>query len=154
MDPWIHGSMDPWIHGHMMGSRPPRELPSAIRTATAVRLKKAKTRNSLCRNQSIFGHTDLRIGVSRAKFGAESDFEVRLSAAPQKLSQNSEKLNFPTQKIFIFFCRRRKMKCRGSSEMGFDRRILPESLISGGKRPFKVLEKSLNGVFLWLNTPF
>ena len=46
------------------------------------------------------GHTDLRIGVSRAKFGAESDFEVRLAVAPQKLGQNSEKLNFPTQKNF------------------------------------------------------
>ena len=55
------------------------------------------------RNLSIFGHTDLRIGVSRAKFGAESDFEVRLAVAPQKLGQNSEKLNFPTQKIFNFF---------------------------------------------------
>ncbi len=44
----------------------------------------------------IFGHTDLRIGLSRAKFDAESDFEVRLAVAPQKPSQNSEKLIFRT----------------------------------------------------------
>ena len=42
----------------------------------------------------IFGRTDLRIGVSGAKFDAESDFEVRLAVAPQKPGQNSEKLIF------------------------------------------------------------
>ena len=40
----------------------------------------------------IFGRTDLRIVVSGAKFDARSDFEVRLAIAPQKPSQNSEKL--------------------------------------------------------------
>ena len=89
----------------------------------------------LCRR---FGRTDLRIGVSGAKFDAESDFEVRLAVAPQKTSQNSEKLIFrPPKKVDLFF-RRRKMKCRGSSETRFDRRILSESLIFGDKRPFKV----------------
>ena len=39
----------------------------------------------------IFGRTDLQIGVSRAKFDAESDFEVRLAVAPQKPGQISEK---------------------------------------------------------------
>ena len=33
----------------------------------------------------IFGRTDLRIGVSGGKFDAESDFEVCLAVAPQKL---------------------------------------------------------------------
>ena len=42
----------------------------------------------------IFGHTDLRIGLSKAKFDAESDFEVRLAVAPQKPDQNREKLIF------------------------------------------------------------
>ena len=87
----------------------------------------------------IFGRTDLRIGVSGSTFDAESDFEVCLAVAPQKPGQNSEKLIFrPKQKSSIFFCRRRKMKCWGSSETCFDRRILSESLIFGGKRPFKV----------------
>ena len=52
----------------------------------------------------IFGRTDLRIGVSGAKFDAESDFEVRLAVAPQKTNQNSEKLIFrPPKKVVIFF---------------------------------------------------
>ena len=42
----------------------------------------------------IFGRTDLRKGVSRAKFDAESDFEVHLAVAPQKPCHNSEKTIF------------------------------------------------------------
>ena len=42
-------------------------------------------------NAMILGHTDLRKGVSGAKFDAESDFEVRLAVAPQKLNQKSRK---------------------------------------------------------------
>ena len=42
----------------------------------------------------IFGRTDLREGVSGAKFDAESDFEVRLAVALQKLDQLGEKLTF------------------------------------------------------------
>ena len=36
--------------------------------------------------------TDLRKGVSRAKFDEEADGEVRLAVAPQKPCQNNEKL--------------------------------------------------------------
>ena len=67
----------------------------------------------------IFGRTDLRKGVSRAKFDAESDFEVHLAAAPQKPCQNSEKTIFRPEKFADFFFRCRKMKCRGSSETRF-----------------------------------
>ena len=42
----------------------------------------------------ILGRTDLRIGVSGAKFDAEADFEVRLAVAPPKLGQIDEKLIF------------------------------------------------------------
>ena len=45
----------------------------------------------------FFGRTDLRTSVSRAKFDAESDFEVRLAVAPQKPSQNGEKLIFRSE---------------------------------------------------------
>ena len=48
----------------------------------------------------IFGRTDLRISVSRAKFDAESDFEVRLAVALQKPDQNNEKLILGS-KIFV-----------------------------------------------------
>ena len=48
----------------------------------------------------IFGRTDLRISVSRAKFDAESDFEVRLAVARQKPDQNNEKMILRS-KIFV-----------------------------------------------------
>ena len=56
----------------------------------------------------IFGRTDLRKGVSRAKFDAESDFEVHLAVAPQKPCQNSEKTIFRSEsfaeEIFSKIC--------------------------------------------------
>ena len=63
-------------------------------------------------NFMIFGRTDLRIGVSRPNFDAESDFEVRLAVASQKPNKNSEKLRFlfelkkKKSKIFVFVFRR------------------------------------------------
>ena len=51
----------------------------------------------------ILGRTDLRKGVSGAKFDAESDFEVRLAVAPQKPSQNRKKTDFSTRKFRCFF---------------------------------------------------
>ena len=45
----------------------------------------------------IFGCTDLRKGVSGAKFDAEADFEVRRAVALQKPGQNSEKLKFRSE---------------------------------------------------------
>ena len=52
----------------------------------------------------IFGRTDLRIGLSEAKFDAEADFEVRSAIAPQKRDQIGEKLIFRSicfaEKIF------------------------------------------------------
>ena len=52
----------------------------------------------------ILGRTDLRIGVSGAKFDAESDFEVRLAVAPHKPGQtNCKKLIFRSNFFFVFF---------------------------------------------------
>ena len=48
----------------------------------------------------ILGRTDLRISVSRAKFDAEADFEVRLPLDPPKPSENYEKQNFQ-HKFFV-----------------------------------------------------
>ena len=47
----------------------------------------------------IFGRTDLRIGVSRAKFDEKSDFDVQKSLAPPKSVQNNEK---PKKSEFFF----------------------------------------------------
>ena len=53
----------------------------------------------------IFGRTDLRKGVSGAKFDAESDFEVHLAVVPPKSIKNDEKLVSDTKKHsdFLFF---------------------------------------------------
>ena len=40
----------------------------------------------------IFGRTDLRKGVSEAKFDAEADFDVKKCLAPPKSAENHEKL--------------------------------------------------------------
>ena len=44
-------------------------------------------------SETIFGRTDLKIGLSEAKFDAEADFEVRLAIALQKSCVLDEKLN-------------------------------------------------------------
>ena len=41
----------------------------------------------------IFGRTDLRISLSRAKFDAEADFDVRSAVEPRKPHQIGEKQN-------------------------------------------------------------
>ena len=64
----------------------------------------------------IFGRTDLRKGVSGAKFDARSDFDVRLAVAPQKPDQNCEKLIFRLENFqkfsFRFFGVFSASKCR------------------------------------------
>ena len=67
----------------------------------------------------MFGHTDLRKGVSGAKFDPKSDFEATFAVAPQKLDQNHEKLIFPSKNFANCCFRRRKMKCWESSETRF-----------------------------------
>ena len=58
----------------------------------------------------IFGRKNLRIGVSKAKFDAESDFEVRLAVAPQKPGKNNKHLFFdPKISPNVFFRRRKKI---------------------------------------------
>ena len=51
----------------------------------------------------FFSCTDLRKGVSGAKFDAESDFEVHLAVAPPKSIKNDEKLILGTQKFRCFY---------------------------------------------------
>ena len=45
----------------------------------------------------IFGLTDLRKGVSGAKFDGQADFKIRLALAPPKPGQNSKKLKFRSE---------------------------------------------------------
>ena len=53
--------------------------------------------------EPIFGRTDLRKGVSEAKFDVEADFDVKKSLAPPKSAENHKKpktnpKNFPKKK--------------------------------------------------------
>ena len=52
--------------------------------------------------EPIFGRTDLRKGVSEAKFDVEADFDVKKSLAPPKAAENHEKPK-KNRKIFLFF---------------------------------------------------
>ena len=47
----------------------------------------------------IFGRTDLRKGVSEAKFDAEADFDVKKCLAPPKSSENRKKPKKKSEKI-------------------------------------------------------
>ena len=51
----------------------------------------------------IFGRTDLRKGVSEAKFDAEADFDVKKSLAPPKSVGNTEKQKKKKQFFFRNF---------------------------------------------------
>ena len=98
-----------------------------------------------CRIFDDFGRTDLRIGLSEAKFDEEADFEVRLLPNPPKPCDHNEKQNFgsnfSSRKNFF---RRRKMKCRESSETRFPKvwRVYEPCLRD--ERPFDVSLKNRN----------
>ena len=82
-------------------------------------LEMSRTRNIIF--SMVFCRTNLRRGLSGAKFDARFEFEVHLAVAPQKPGQTCEKLNFSARKILDFFFRRQKMKCRESFETRFDK---------------------------------
>ena len=63
----------------------------------------------------IFGRTDLRKGVSEAKFDADVDFDVKKCLAPPKSAENREIPKKIPRKIF----RRRKIESCKSSETRF-----------------------------------
>ena len=67
----------------------------------------------------IFGRTDLRLSLSRAKFDDDEDFEVRKFVDPPKPRQISEKQNFLSEIFAEKNFRHRKMKRRESSETRF-----------------------------------
>ena len=72
-------------------------------------------RHSLCSKtmkRPIFGRTDLRKGVSEAKFDVEADFEVKKSLAPPKSAENHEKPKKIEKKNFrrFFFSIRKRLK--------------------------------------------
>ena len=67
----------------------------------------------------LFGRAEIILGVSKATYCEELDFEVRFYAAPQNPDKNTEKQISETKQIRKkkFGCR--NIKCRGSSETCF-----------------------------------
>ena len=61
-------------------------------------------------NTPFFGRTDLRKGVSQAKFDVEADFDVKKSLAPPKSSENHEKPKKKCKKIFEKKFQRQKIR--------------------------------------------
>ena len=69
----------------------------------------------------IFSRTDLRISLSKAKNCEETDFDVQKAVAPPKLVKKAEKQKNLSENFAKKIFRRRKMKCRESSETRFDK---------------------------------
>ena len=67
----------------------------------------------------IFGRTDLRKGVSEAKFDAEADFDVKKCLAPPKSAENHEKPKKNCEKFSEKNFRRQKIESCKSSETRF-----------------------------------
>ena len=79
---------------------------------------------------AILGRTDLRIGVSEAKFDVEVDFDVKKSKKPPKSAENHEKTKKIAKKNSEKNFRRRKIESCKSSETRFpevSRRSEPSS---------------------------
>ena len=78
----------------------------------------------------IFGRTDLRKGVSEAKFDGQADFDVKKCLAPPKSAENRKKPKKNPKKFPKKFFRRRKIESCKSSETRFpevSRRSEPSS---------------------------
>ena len=70
----------------------------------------------------IFGRTDLRKGVSEAKFDAEADFDVKKCLAPPKSAENREK---PKKNIRFFF-RKKFSGVKKSKVANRPKRVFPK----------------------------
>ena len=93
---------------------------------------------------TIFGRTDLRIGVSGSKFDAEADSQLRFAVAPQKHSKSYEKLIVRSKNFANICFWHQKMKCRGSSETRFAEVSRLYGPCLRGKQPFKVSHRPPN----------
>ena len=70
----------------------------------------------------IFGRTDLRKGVSEAKFDVEADFDAKKSLAPPKSAENHEKTKKNREKNF----RNIKIGVKKSKVANRPKRVFPK----------------------------
>ena len=93
----------------------------------------------------IFGRTDLRKGVSEAKFDVEADFDVKKSLAPPKSAKNHEKPKKKRGTLSEKKNRRQKIESCKSSETRFPEVSRRSERSSRGKRTFEV-RRRLGGI--------
>ena len=86
----------------------------------------------------IFGRTDLRKGVSEAKFDVEAAGDVKNSKISRKSAENHEKPEVFSKKIPKKFVRRRKIESCKSSETRFPEVSCRSEPSSRGERAFEV----------------
>ena len=101
----------------------------------------------------IFGRTDLRKGVSEAKFDAEVDFDVEKYLAPPKSLENHEK---PKQKYEKFFEKniwRQKIESCKSSETRFPEVSRRSERSSRGERKILMRRPSMQNQKYKTNGP-
>ena len=97
------------------------------------------------RNSSIFGRTDLRKGVSEAKFDVEAAGDVKNSKISRKSAENHEKLEFFQKNFRKFFFDVEKSKVANFLKRVFRKFRADRSQVRGanGRSKFE---------FLWSNT--
>ena len=96
---------------------------------------------------AISGRTDLRKGVSEAKFDGQADFDVKKCLGPPKSVENREKPEKNPKKIPKKFFRRQKIESCKLSETRFpevSRRLEPSSK---GERTLEVRIFMVKNVF-------
>ena len=96
-----------------------RKLPWAGRSTTTFGRNIDRTEWNTEPTEPIFGRTDLRKGVSEAKFDVEADFDVKKSLAPPKAAENHEKPKKNRKKNSKKNFRRQKIESCKSSETRF-----------------------------------
>ena len=87
---------------------------------------------------AISGRTDLRIGVSEAKFDVEVDFDVKKSKKPPKSAENHEKPPKSRKTKIEKKFRRQKIKSCKSSETRFPEVSRRSERSSRDERTFEV----------------
>ena len=117
-----------------------RRLPGPGRSTTALGRNIDRTEWNTEPTEPIFGRTDLRKGVSEAKFNVEADFDVKKSLAPPKSAENHEKPKTKSQNNFRKKkFRRQKMESCKSSETRFPEVSWRSERSSRGERTFVVV---------------
>ena len=102
----------------------------------------------------IFGRTDLRKGVSEAKFDVEAAGDVKKGLAPQKSAENHEKPGIFSEKNSKKIFDVEKSKVANCAKRVFPKFRADRSQVRGANEHSKFEFLWSNTFFLWSNTFF